>query len=158
MKERTFMASEYRFGFNGQEQDGELMDGAVSFKYRVHDPRIGRFLSVDPLAPEYPWNSSYAFAENRVIDGIDLEGLEKYIITFRTFIPTPEIENPNPFGTSDNFKGDDRKYYSVDATDYRTEQKVSIDFEKGKVRVLNNKASSTIGLNSEGEELERSEE
>jgi RHS repeat-associated protein len=76
MKERTFMASEYRFGFNGQEQDGELMDGAVSFKYRVHDPRIGKFLSVDPLAPEYPWNSSYAFAENRVIDGIDLEGLE----------------------------------------------------------------------------------
>lgn len=24
----------------------------------------------------YPWNSSYAFSENRVIDGIDLEGLE----------------------------------------------------------------------------------
>jgi hypothetical protein len=33
-------------------------------------------LSVDPLAPEYPWNSTYAFAENRVIDGIDLEGAE----------------------------------------------------------------------------------
>jgi hypothetical protein len=48
----------------------------VSFKYRIHDPRIGRFLSVDPLAPEYPWNSSYAFAENRVIQGIDLEGAE----------------------------------------------------------------------------------
>jgi hypothetical protein len=31
---------------------------------------------VDPLAPEYVWNSPYAFAENRVIDGIDLEGLE----------------------------------------------------------------------------------
>ncbi len=33
-------------------------------------------LSVDPLARDYPWNSPYAFAENRVIDGIDLEGLE----------------------------------------------------------------------------------
>jgi RHS repeat-associated protein len=76
MEERTMMASDYRFGFNGQEQDGEVMDGAVVFKYRVHDPRIGKFLSVDPLAPDYPWNSSYAFAENRVIDGIDLEGLE----------------------------------------------------------------------------------
>jgi RHS repeat-associated protein len=76
MKERTFAAQDYTYGFNGQEQDGELMDGAVSFKYRVHDPRIGRFLSVDPLAPEYPWNSAYAFAENRVIDGIDLEGAE----------------------------------------------------------------------------------
>ncbi|MFT5832538.1 MAG: RHS repeat-associated protein [Cognaticolwellia sp.] len=76
MKERTFAAEGYRYGFNGQEQDGELMDGAVVFKYRVHDPRIGKFLSVDPLSPKYPWNSSYAFAENRVIDGIDLEGAE----------------------------------------------------------------------------------
>lgn len=42
----------------------------------MHDARLGRFLSVDPLAPEYPWNSTYAFAENRVIDGIDLEGAE----------------------------------------------------------------------------------
>jgi hypothetical protein len=31
---------------------------------------------VDPLAPEYSWNSTYAFAENRVVDGIDLEGKE----------------------------------------------------------------------------------
>jgi RHS repeat-associated protein len=76
MKERTFAAQEYTYGFNGQEQDGDLMDGAVIFKYRIHDPRIGRFLSVDPLAPEYPWNSAYAFAENQVIWGIDLEGRE----------------------------------------------------------------------------------
>jgi hypothetical protein len=38
--------------------------------------RSGGFLSVDPLAPEYPWNSPYAFSENRVIDGVELEGLE----------------------------------------------------------------------------------
>ena len=76
MKERTFAAQDYTYGFNGQEQDTELLGGAVSFKYRIHDPRIGRFLSVDPLAPEYPWNSSYAFAENQVISSIDLEGAE----------------------------------------------------------------------------------
>jgi len=39
-----------------------------------------RFLSRDPLAVDYPWNSPYAFAENRVIDAIDMEGLEKYLI------------------------------------------------------------------------------
>lgn len=33
-------------------------------------------MSVDPLAAQYPWNSTYAFAENRPIDGIDLEGKE----------------------------------------------------------------------------------
>jgi hypothetical protein len=49
---------------------------SINFKFRMHDPRIGRFLSIDPLEPDYPWNSPYAFSENRVIDGIDLEGAE----------------------------------------------------------------------------------
>jgi len=31
---------------------------------------------VDPLTGSYPWNSPYAFSENRVIDGVELEGKE----------------------------------------------------------------------------------
>ena len=42
----------------------------------MHDPRVGRFFAIDPLFRKYPHNSPYAFSENRVIDGIDLEGLE----------------------------------------------------------------------------------
>jgi hypothetical protein len=34
-------------------------------------------LSVDPLYRDYPWNSTYAFSENRVIDSRELEGLER---------------------------------------------------------------------------------
>ena len=49
---------------------------SINYKYRVYDPRIGKFLSIDPLAPDYPWNSPYAFSENRVIDMLELEGLE----------------------------------------------------------------------------------
>jgi len=71
----------YRYGFQGQETDKEWLGGAVSYKYRVHDARIGRFLSVDPLAPDYPWNSPFAFSENVVIHGVDLEGLEFRITT-----------------------------------------------------------------------------
>ncbi len=72
--------SSYLFGFNGQEKDNELKGkgNSLAFNYRIHDSRLGRFLSVDPLYQSFPWNSSYAFAENRVIDGIDLEGLEHY--------------------------------------------------------------------------------
>jgi len=44
---------------------------------RIYDPRLGRFLSVDPLMHEYPWNSTYAYAENEPISNIDLDGLEK---------------------------------------------------------------------------------
>ena len=31
---------------------------------------------MDPLESKYVWNSPYAFSENRVIDGVELEGLE----------------------------------------------------------------------------------
>ena len=79
-KEREWKDSSfgYRFGFNGQEKDDEVKGSgnSLSFKYRIYDPRLGRFLSVDPLFASYPWNSTYAFAENRPIDGIDLEGTE----------------------------------------------------------------------------------
>ena len=72
-------AVSYRFGFNGQEMDNEIKGegNSIEFKFRIYDSRLGRFLSVDPLASEYPWNSTYAFAENDVIRCIDLEGAEK---------------------------------------------------------------------------------
>ena len=68
----------HRYGFQGQEKDDEIKGegNSVNYKYRMHDPRIGRFFSLDPLAPSYPGNSPYAFSENRVIDGVELEGLE----------------------------------------------------------------------------------
>ena len=69
----------YRFGFNGQEGDDEVngSGNSYAFRYRIHDPRLGRFLSADPLEYDYPWNSPYSFAENGVIEGLELEGLEK---------------------------------------------------------------------------------
>ena len=66
----------HRFGFQNQETDEELWGGSSNYKYRMNDPRIGRFFAVDPLAAEYSYNSPYAFSENRVIDGIELEGAE----------------------------------------------------------------------------------
>jgi RHS repeat-associated protein len=78
MPGRNASTGDYRYGFQGQETDGEITgsESHVSYKYRMHDARLGRFLSLDPLAPKYPHNSPYAFSENRVIDGIELEGLE----------------------------------------------------------------------------------
>jgi RHS repeat-associated protein len=48
----------------------------LEFSERGYDSRISRFIKVDPLEKEYPWNSTYAFAENSPIQGIDLEGAE----------------------------------------------------------------------------------
>lgn len=82
MPERKFDTDKYRYGFQGQEKDDEIKEegNSVNYKYRMHDPRLGRFFAVDPLAPEYPHNSPYAFSENRVLDAIELEGLEAFFI------------------------------------------------------------------------------
>ena len=68
----------YRYGFQGQEKDDEVKGegNSVNYTYRMHDPRLGRFFAVDPLAAKYPHNSVYAFSENMVIHMIELEGLE----------------------------------------------------------------------------------
>ena len=75
----------YSFGFNGQLTDTEWNGGqSVNFLFRVHDPRLGRFLSVDPLAPSYPWYTPYQFAGNMPIWAVDVEGAE----------PAPTTEDP----------------------------------------------------------------
>ena len=75
-----------RYLFQAQEMDNEIKGegNSVNYKFRMHDPRLGRFFCVDPLASKYPHNSVYAFSENRVIDGIELEGLE--YVTFNILI------------------------------------------------------------------------
>jgi hypothetical protein len=60
----------------------------IDFKYRGHNPRLGRFFAVDPVAKNYPWNSSYAFAENKLGLGREIEGLEIFIGWFDVVLAT----------------------------------------------------------------------
>jgi len=73
--------SEYRYGFNGKESDKETYgDGNIyDYGFRIFNPRLGKFLSVDPLTKSYPELTPYQFASNRPIDGVDLDGLEYMI-------------------------------------------------------------------------------
>ena len=75
--------SDYRYGFQGQEKDDEIKGegNSVNYKYRMHDPRVGRFFAVDPLTASYPHYSPYSFSGNKVINSIELEGLEEYEVT-----------------------------------------------------------------------------
>ena len=75
-------SNSYRYGFQGQEKDNEIKGegNSLNYTFRMHDPRVGRFFAVDPLTAKYPHNSPYAFSENRVIDGVELEGLEVVLI------------------------------------------------------------------------------
>lgn len=79
MPGRKFSAagSGYRYGFNGKELDKEVTSGTTyDYGFRIYNPALARFLSVDPLTKSYPMLTPYQFGSNRPIDGIDLDGLE----------------------------------------------------------------------------------
>lgn len=82
MPGRKFSSTtQYRYGFNGKELDKETTSTTTyDYGFRIYSPALGRFLSVDPLTASYPWNSTYAFAENDVVRSVDLDGLEKKVV------------------------------------------------------------------------------
>jgi hypothetical protein len=53
----------------------------LNFTYRMHDSRVGRFFAIDPLFRDFPWNSPFAFSENRVLDSFEYEGCERVAIS-----------------------------------------------------------------------------
>jgi RHS repeat-associated protein len=67
---------DYRFGFNGMFKDNEVkgIGNSLDFGSRIYDSRIGRWLSLDPLARQYPSISPYAFAANNPIYYLDPDG------------------------------------------------------------------------------------
>jgi RHS repeat-associated protein len=85
MPGRSVSAGEYRYGHQGQESDDEIygVGNAYAYNYRMSDARLGRFWSIDPKFKTYPWNSPYLYADNRVIDGLEMEGLQhkSYVVT-----------------------------------------------------------------------------
>ena len=62
--------------FQNQEHVDDLGLNWDQFKWRNHQPDIGRFFNVDKLADKYYYNSPYAFSENKVVAHVELEGLE----------------------------------------------------------------------------------
>jgi RHS repeat-associated protein len=82
VEKKYSVTSGYRYGFNGQEKENEVKGEGnfIAFEQRIHDPRLGRFLSVDPLEKSYPSWTPYSYAMNDVIRCIDLEGAEKKVV------------------------------------------------------------------------------
>ncbi len=75
---RNYNSNSYRFGFNGKENDNEVKGVGNSQDYgmRIYDPRLGRFLSIDPLSRKFAMLTPYQFASNTPIQAVDLDGLE----------------------------------------------------------------------------------
>ncbi|HLP29397.1 MAG TPA: RHS repeat-associated core domain-containing protein, partial [Candidatus Didemnitutus sp.] len=65
-----------RFGFNGKENDNEVKGegNQQDYGFRIYDPRIARFLSVDPVSHALSGVSPFSFAGNSPVVAKDEEG------------------------------------------------------------------------------------
>jgi len=81
MPQRSMSSGSYRYGFNSKENDGEVSGSGNQYDYgfRIYNPRLGRFLSTDPLSAKYPWYTPYQFAGNKPIVAVDIDGLEEWM-------------------------------------------------------------------------------
>ncbi len=94
MPGRSFSADGYRFGFNGKENDNEVKGvtgGQQDYGFRIYDPRLGKFLSVDPLTKQYPELTPYQFASNTPVQAIDLDGLEASYRQTKTYASNGDL-------------------------------------------------------------------
>ncbi len=73
---RSFSAgSGFRFGFNGKEKENNIIVNGYTFEFRIYNSGLGRFLSTDPIAKIYPWQTPFAYYCNSPISIIDYLGL-----------------------------------------------------------------------------------
>jgi RHS repeat-associated protein len=69
-KSWTASGTGYRWGFNNMEKDDELKGTGNSYDFgaRIYDPRIGRWLAMDPLARVFSaWSPYASFNDNPII-------------------------------------------------------------------------------------------
>lgn len=148
MPERKYTKDKtYRYGFNGKENDNEVKGEGNQQDYgmRIYDPRVGRFLSLDPLQDKYPQLTPYQFASNTPIQAIDLDGLEKYhyTLTFdeqgKSHIKFDKVEHFNRTTTT----------WSPTWTDWlRT--KTTITYDPYEKHIVHGTAKYNLGIDGDG--------
>jgi RHS repeat-associated protein len=76
MPGRKWTYQDYRFGMGGKEDLDEWQGDGNMYDYvaRLNDPRIARWLSLDPWAKKYPWQSPYVSMDNKPVAKIDPSG------------------------------------------------------------------------------------
>ncbi len=101
----------------------------------MYDPRVGRFFAVDPLAGKYPWYTPYQFSGNKVIQAIELEGLEEYMTNDEVSLGQVGDDTSKRVMTDVKSGSEQAKMFS------------------GKIAVINELSSSSAGVSEAGARL-----
>ena len=72
----------YKYSFNGKEKDDEVKGAGNSYDFgeRIYDPRLGRWLAIDPLSENYVSFSPYNFVANNPVIAIDPDGKKIVVV------------------------------------------------------------------------------
>ena len=75
---------ENKYLYNGKEFVDDFGLNWLEYGFRMYDPAIGRFPSLDPKADEFAFVSPYNYAENEPVGSIDLWGLQRLQVLGQT--------------------------------------------------------------------------
>ena len=67
-------SSEYRYKFNGKEDQGMFGVDYLDYGARLYDPYIASWISPDPLSRKYPNISPYVFCNSNPVNFVDPDG------------------------------------------------------------------------------------
>ncbi|MCQ2209915.1 MAG: hypothetical protein MJZ34_06450 [Paludibacteraceae bacterium] len=120
---RSYNSTASRFGYTGHEKENDLAEGAYTTQYRLLDTRLGRWMSVDPLAGKNVIESPYEYCSGNPIIFWDSDGRIKckedgtLDITYEADVVNPLLNqrwqqynaiNPsdpfNPYGGNTDYK------------------------------------------------------
>ncbi len=111
------------FGFNGKLKDDEIHNAtgtSYDFGARLYDPRVGRWLSLDPKAADLASWSAYHYGLDNPVLFIDPDGQFPYTFHVRAFAP------PNAFKGS-GFHDDKRGFSTSTSETSRIKQSFTVD-------------------------------
>ena len=137
----------YKYKYQGQERQDELDLNWDSFKWRNYDYAIGRFMSVDPLAEDYNYQSPYNFAENRVVDGNELEGLE-WENFMSGFSKPKDLKVQSPSANAQK-----QSYNITTLNNSKSVSEMHTSFKSNSGSLLNNSSASFKQINGDGNKV-----
>lgn len=79
MPGRATSGENYAYAYNGMERDKKAGADGYTTEFRQYDPRVGRWMSVDPKTSKYPSQSPFKFGNNNPLFFNDLKGGEETI-------------------------------------------------------------------------------
>jgi RHS repeat-associated protein len=111
-----FHAGDYSFGFNGKDKESEFNSGAYDFGARIHDARLGRWMSVDDKYFRHFELSPFCFSNNNPVNYADIDGDD--FIAAKKLQPSVESHLKLAFKTTEGISWKGNKMV-VDVQKYR---------------------------------------